>query len=179
MKVPTKPNHKKELEVFIQTISWAQRGNIQEACYKPNHPPVIIYRSVEEAADGEPIVVRLDKRAQKLFLVINQLEIEKQLYSFQYGSPADNLMHYLFEQHPGETVSLLDIQGVFKNFKSAAAIDSLRRKKYWKSFVAYFLPVHDKQQFRSINRIIMSASETKKLLEAFDIKWHEPERSAK
>ncbi|OGB73684.1 hypothetical protein A3K24_02500 [candidate division Kazan bacterium RIFCSPHIGHO2_01_FULL_44_14] len=179
MKVPTKPNHKKELEVFIQTILWAQRGNIKKACYEPNHPPVIIYRSVEEATDGKPAMVKLVKRGCKLFLVIDALEIDKEIQKFHYQSLPDRLMNYLLNRRTGDKVSKDDISETIDEATEVPIDEAFRKMKYWKAFRHYFMPVCTKHTLQIIDHLEMSPFEIKKLLKDFGIEWHEPEQPSK
>jgi hypothetical protein len=179
MKVPIKPNHKKELEVFIQTISWAQRGNIKEACYRPSHPPVIIYRSVEEATDGKSAMVKLVKRGCKLFLVIVELEIDEEIQKFQYESLPDSLMGYLLDRRPGEKVSKDDISNVIPRAADIPIDEVFRKMNHWKAFKNHFIPVCSKYELQIRDHVFMTPLEIKKLLKDFGIEWHEPEQPSK
>ena len=175
MKVPVRSDMKDEIKMLIRMIPWLQRGNLEEISLRPNHPAVINYIPLGEATNGRHLDIRLVKRDQRLYLVIDELEIDKEIHKFQYESYADRLMNYLLDQRHGETVSLLEITGAIPQATSLTIKDAFRKMKYWKVFELYFMPPLTKQKFVVRNRILLSIPEVKKLLKNFNIKWSESE----
>ncbi len=175
MRVPVKSNIEIEIKKFLEMIPWLQRGNIKEISFKPNHPAVIIYRSIEEAADGKPVTVRLVKRDQRLFLVIDELEVDVQIQKFHYEFLPDSLMGYLLDRRPGERVSKSDISGAVPIATEVPINEAFRKMKHWKVFKHYFVPICTKHTMQIVDQITMSPKEAKTLLQAFGIKWQDPE----
>ncbi len=179
MKVPIRSDVKNEIKMLAKMIPWLQRGNIHEISFKPDHPATRNFRELDQATEGKYIAARVVKRGQRLFLVIDELEIDIEIQKFQYESSADRLITYLLEQHPGDIVTLLDMQGAIPEATGIATRDAFRKMRFWKAFERYFMLIHTKQKFQIINKILLSPLEVKGLLKAFDIRWQEPEQPSK
>ncbi len=178
MEAPIQSDIKTEIKKLLDMVPWLQRGNLKEISLKPNGHAVIVYRSVEEKADGKPVTIRLVKRGQELFLVSDELDVNAQIEQFHYDSVADRLMGYLLDRRPGEKVSRDNMNEVIPKSTSVNVNEAFRKMKHWKVFKPYFMPVCTKHTMQLVDRIIMSPEEAKKFLRDFGVKWQNPEDTA-
>jgi len=176
MEAPIQSDIKTEIKKLVDMIPWLQRGNLKEISLKPNHPAVIVYRSIEEAADGKIVTIRLVKRGQGLFLVSDELDLNAQIQKFNYDSVADRLMGYLLDRRSGEKVSRSDMNEVVPASTGIPVNEAFRKMKRWKALRRYFLPVCTKHTMQLVDRIVMSPNDAKRLLQDFSIKWIDPEQ---
>lgn len=160
-------------------IPWLQRGNLEEISIKPTHPAVVTHIPLDEAINSETVTARLVKRGQRLFLVINQPEINAEIQKFQSDSRANTLMNYLLEQRPGEVVNILELPDSIHEVSGLKLRDTFRKMHQWKAFEKYFVLKNTKQYFGISNQILLTKIEAKQLLKDFGIKWHEPEQPSK
>ncbi len=173
MKKVVKSDIKNEIKVLQKMLPWLQRGNLKEISYKPNQPAVKEYFPLDEAINSEYINVRLVKKGRRLCLLIDDLDTEAVIQTFQSDSPANVLVTYLLEERPGEIVKVIDMPDYIHKITGMKLKDIFRKMKYWKALEYYFLLHHDKQKFQITNRLILTKLETKRLFKAFGIEWRD------